>query len=77
MVILANPPDKEVPTGLCLDFEALQTFPSAVLASNIEAQTPSGMSERCNFTAFKTLYILIESSPIIYLSFLMSSRPRG
>jgi hypothetical protein len=33
------PPDKEMPSGLCLDRVALQTLPSAVLASNIEAQT--------------------------------------
>ena len=33
------PLDKEVPTGLNLDREVLQALPSAVLASNIEAQT--------------------------------------
>jgi hypothetical protein len=31
--------DEDLPTGVCLDREALQPVPSAVLASNIEAQT--------------------------------------
>jgi len=33
------PPDEKVPRGLCLDREAPQSLPTAVLASNIEAQT--------------------------------------
>jgi hypothetical protein len=37
---IPSPPlDKEMPTGLYLDREALQALPPAVLASNIEAQT--------------------------------------
>ena len=40
--ITSLPPDEQVPKGLCLDGEALEPLPSAVLASNIEAQTLLG-----------------------------------
>jgi hypothetical protein len=37
---IPSPPlDKEMPTGLCLDRQALQPLPSDVVASNVEALT--------------------------------------